>query len=76
MGLTMIHDKKYFFLAKPSVIKTIHSRPAYDDAFENDPYHRKQKRIDEDEAGYQYGLIRESIRQIKEANHDKETHKD
>ncbi len=72
----MIHDKEYFFLVKPSVRKSIHSHPTYDDALEDNSCHRKQKRIDEDEAGYQYGLIRESIRQIKEANHDKETHKD
>jgi len=61
----MIHDEEYFFLAKPSVIKTIHSRPAYDDALENDPYHRKEKCIDEDETWYEDGFIGETICQVE-----------
>jgi len=71
----MIHDKEYLFFAKPSVIKTIHSRPAYDDAFENDPYHRKEKCVDEDETRYEDSFIRETIRQIEKAYHDKKAHK-
>jgi hypothetical protein len=71
----MIHDEEYFFLTKPSMTKTIHSRPAYDDAFKNDTYHRKEKCVDEDETRYENSFIRETIRQIEKTNHDKKTDK-
>lgn len=76
MRFTMIHDKEYFFLAKPSMRKSVHSHPAYDDTLENNSCHRKEKCVDEDETRYEDSFIRKAIGQIEEANHDKETHKD
>jgi hypothetical protein len=76
MWLTVIHDEEYFFLVKPSVRKTIHPHPTYDDALENNSYHRKQKCVDENETWYKNSLVRKTIGQIEETNHDKETNKD
>jgi hypothetical protein len=56
----MIHDEEYFFLAKPSMRKSVHSHPAYDDTLENNPCHRKEKCVDEDETGYENSFIGES----------------
>lgn len=75
MWLTVIHDEEYFFLAKPSMRKTIHPHPTYDDTFENNPCHRKEKRIDENQSRYEDSFIREAIGQVEETNHNKKTHK-
>ncbi len=71
----MIHDEEYFFLPKPSMIEAIHPDPSYDDTFENNPYHRKEKRVDEDQTRNKNCFIRKSIRQIEKSNHDEKTHK-
>lgn len=76
MGLTVVHDEEYLFLPKPSVHKSIHAYGAYDDTLEYYPQHSKDEGIDEDQTRDQDGLIRESIREIEESYHDKESDKD
>lgn len=72
---TVIHDEENLFFLEPSMSKAIHTNPTNTDSLENDPYKRKKKGINQNQARNQNSLIRESIREIEKAYHDKETHK-
>ena len=71
----MIDNEQDFFLIKPIMIKPINANPTYAYTLKDYSSHRKQKCIDEDETRYQNSVVRETIGEIYNSNHDKKTHK-
>lgn len=75
MWFTVIHDEEYSLLLKPSMSKSVHSNPSDTYSPQDNTTHREEKSIYQDKSWNQNRLIRKSIGQIEETNHDKERDK-
>lgn len=56
--------------------ESVYPNPANSYSPEYNSYHRKKESVYQDESRNQYGLVGESVCEIDETYHDKETHED